>query len=344
MTDSDARRVNLPRGKVVVEEFDSPLLAGNPAGDPSRRTVPIYLPPGYGESQRRYPVIFCLTGFTGRGAMLLNEQPWQPNLPVRMDRLIAGGAEPAILVMPDCFTRYGGSQYLDSAATGPYARHLIEELVPWVERSFRTLPGAAHRGVMGKSSGGYGAIVLGMKHPEVFSAVACHSGDMYFEYCYLPDFPKCATVLGKCGGLAEFIRLFDAAPKKSRDMMTALNIVAMSACYSPNAKQTPLPFDLPFDEGTGRLQQEVFDRWLELDPVRMMEIHAEALRGMKAVFLDCGTKDEWNLHLGARIFARRLRELGIAHRHEEFDDGHMDVTFRYDVSLPLLAKALAPGS
>ena len=331
------------QGTVVMKEFESRLLAGNAAGDPPRRTVPVYLPPGYADGARRFPVIVCLTGFSGRGVMLLNEQPWQPNLAARMDRLIASGTPEAILVMPDCFTRYGGSQYLDSSATGRYESHLVEELLPWVDREFRTHASREGRGVMGKSSGGYGAIVAALKHPDLFSAVACHSGDMYFEYCYLPDIPKAATVLGRAGGLAGFLQAFDAAPKKSHDMLTTLNVVAMAACYSPNADAGPHPFDLPFDLETGELRQDVFDRWLQFDPIRLLERHSESLRRMQLVFLDCGMKDEWNLHLGARIFARRLRQLGIAHRHEEFDDGHMDITYRYDVSLPLLAKALQPA-
>ncbi|PYT06395.1 MAG: esterase [Acidobacteria bacterium] len=331
-----------PRGAVVVEEFESGVLAGNPAGDPARRSIPVYLPPGYGESERRYPVIFCLSGFTGRGLAFLNDQPFQPNLARRMDRLIARGeAEPAVLVMPDGFTRYGGSQYINSPATGRYEDHIVEELVPWVDRRLRTLPDASHRGLMGKSSGGYGALVLAMRHPELFGAAACHSGDMYFEYCYLPDFPRCASIVEEKGGLEGFLRFFDAAPKKSREMLVALNIIAMSACYSPNPARPPFFFELPFRERTGELRPDVFDRWLAHDPVRMIPKHEGALRGLKLLLLDCGTKDEWNLHLGARIFTSRLRERGIGFRYDEFDDGHLDITYRYDISLPLLTKALS---
>src|SRR5438067_11487796 len=129
-------------GGVVIESFESAVLAGNAAGDPAARRIPIYLPPSYdGSPERRYPVIFVLTGFTGRGRMLLNDNAWSPALDDRMNALIAGGAAEAILVMPDCFTRYGGSQYLNSTATGRYQDHLIAELVPHVERSYRTLPG-----------------------------------------------------------------------------------------------------------------------------------------------------------------------------------------------------------
>jgi S-formylglutathione hydrolase FrmB len=336
---------DIPRGRVVIEEFQSEVLRDNRPGDPAARLVPVYLPPGYDDPPargRRYPVVYCLTGFTGRGLMLLNDQPWQPNLARRMDRLIASGeAPPAILVMPDCFTRYGGSQYLNSTATGRYEDHVTGEIVPWIDRSYRTLPGAAHRGLMGKSSGGYGSMVLGMKHPDLFGAIACHSGDLYFEYCYLPDFPRTASAIFDKGGLAGFLASFDAAPKKKHELVLALNMVAMASVYSPDPLAEPFGFQLPFDEKTGEIRQDVFDRWLAFDPVRMLPERAAALRGMRLLYIDCGTKDEWNLHLGGRIFTARLREMGIAHRYDEFDDGHMDITYRYDVSLPLLARALS---
>ena len=197
-------------GQVVIERFHRRVLEGNRAGDPADRRVPIYLPPSYaGDPARRYAVGFVLTGFTGRGRMLLNDNPWNPALDDRMDGLIERGAcEEMILVMPDCFTRYGGSQYLNSSATGRYMDHVVEELVPFVDARYRTLAGRAHRGVMGKSSGGFGALVLGLLHPEVFGAVACHSGDMCFEYCYRGDVPKALSQIQPAGGLRAWLEAF----------------------------------------------------------------------------------------------------------------------------------------
>jgi enterochelin esterase family protein len=327
---------------VVLLPVRSRALRGNPLGDPSDRELPVYLPPGYDE-RRRFPVIFCLAGFTGTGRMLLNDQAWAPGLATRMDALLARGiARPAVLAMPDCFTRLGGSQYLNSTALGPYEDHLVEELVPAVDRVFRTLPAREHRGVVGKSSGGYGALRLAMRRSDLFGAAACHSGDMGFEYCYLPDFPKAVAGLGRHGGIAGFLRAFDRAPRKTGELLAVLNVLAMAAAYSPNRKARPLGFDLPFDEKTGELRGEVWTRWLENDPVRMVEGTADALRSLGLLYLDCGTRDEWNLHLGARMLAQRLREKRVRHVHEEFDDGHLSIPYRYDVSLPLLTRALAP--
>jgi len=327
-------------GRVERIAFTSEVLKSNPCGDPAVRTVPVYLPPGYDAApSTRYPVVFCLTGYTGRGVMLLNEDGWAPNIAERMDRLIASGrARPMILVMPDCFTRFGGSQYIDSSATGRYEEHLVRELVPWADASYRTRPD--RRGVMGKSSGGFGAIIHGMRNADVFHAVACHSGDMLFEYCYLPDFPKFLNGVQKAGGVGPFFRAFQESVRKKHEDLTVLNILAMAAAYSPDAG-SELGIALPFDLRTGRLREEVWARWLEWDPARLVGRYESALRSLRLLFIDCGTRDEWNLHFGARVLAEELAARGIAHRHEEFDDGHMQITYRYDVSLAALSEALS---
>jgi S-formylglutathione hydrolase FrmB len=331
-------------GRVSMERVESRVLEGNAAGDPHVRTVPVYLPPSYYVSPgRRYPVLFVLAGFTGRGRMLLNDNPWSPALDDRMDALIAAGCGEMILVLPDCFTRFGGSQYVDSSATGRYETHLIEELVPWADDRFRTLPEREHRGVAGKSSGGYGALTLGMKHPDVFGAVACHSGDMYFDYCYRGDVPKFCTQVQQAGGLQTWRERFEAKRQKGHDDTLALNILGMAAAYSPNPATPPFGIDLPCDLETGAFREEVWGRWLQHDPLVMLESHVEALRSLRLLYFDCGVRDEFNLQHGARLLRRRLQELSIPHEYEEFDDGHMNVSYRYDVSLPRLARALAAG-
>jgi enterochelin esterase family protein len=335
----------MANGRVELVRFESEVLKGNAAGDPHARTVPVYLPPSYdGDAKRRFPVAYVLTGFTGRGRMLLNDNLWNPPLDVRMDALIAGGCGEMILVMPDCATRYGGSQYLDSSATGRYETHLIAELVPEIDRRYRTRAAREHRAVLGKSSGGYGAMVQGMRHPEVFGAVACHSGDMMFEYCYLGDVPKFCARIQNAGGLAAWLSRFENTRQKKHEDMEALNILGMAACYSPNPDTRPFGIDLPCDLETGAFRTEVWERWLALDPIRMLESHADALRSLRLLYLDCGIRDEWNLHLGMRLFGRRLEALGIRHEREEFDDGHMNVQYRYEVSLPKVAAAIGAGS
>jgi len=329
------------RGRVVLEEVDSLVLRGNPLGDPHRRRVPVYLPPSYDDSEStRYPTVYLLTGFTGRGRALLNDAAWSPPIDDRMDAMIdSGRCGEMILVMPDCFTRLGGSQYVDSSATGRYGEHLSNELPAWIDARYRTIDDRDHRGVAGKSSGGYGSLVHGLLHPDVFGAVACHSGDMYFDYCYRGDVPKFCSVVQQAGGVEAWLRAFEAKVQKKHDDHVALNILAMASAYSPQPSQ-PFGIDLPCDLETGEFRDDVWARWLEHDPLQMLDRHADALRSLRLLYLDCGIRDEWSLHLGARILARRLKALGIAHEHQEFDDGHMNVSYRYEVSLPKLSAAL----
>ena len=329
------------RGQVVIERFESAVLKGNPAGDPARRDVPVYLPPSYAtDPTRRFPVVYVLAGYTGRGRTLLNDNPWSPSLDDRLDALIdSGRMREMIVVMPDAFTRYGGSQYMDSGATGRYGTHIAEELVGHVDGAYRTMPGRAHRGVVGKSSGGYGALSLAMRHPGVFGAVACHSGDMYFEYCYLPDVPRFAAEVMRAGGILPWLGAFHAKRQKKHEDLELLNILAMAAAYSPDPAE-PLGIALPVDLATGRFRDDVWRRWLDSDPLRMIERHADALRDLKLLFLDCGDRDEFHLNIGLALFAGRLTELGIRHEHERYDDGHMNVSYRYEVSLPKIAVAL----
>lgn len=340
----------MKRGRVVMEWIESEVLRGNACGDPRERRVPVYLPPSYDEEpSRRYPVVYLLTGFTSRGRALLNDAAWSPPIDDRMDALIdrersrpGSGCGEMILVMPDCLTRYGGAQYLNSSATGRYQDHLIDEVIPHVDRRFRTLAERAHRGVAGKSSGGYGALVLGMLRADTFAAVASHSGDMLFDYCYRVDLPRFCTLLQDAGGLERWFQAFQGKVQKSKDDFLALNMLAMAASYSPNPGTKPFGIDLPVDLATGAFRDDVWARWLEWDPLMMLERHADALRSLELLYFDCGNADEFHLHHGARALARRLGQLGIAHAHEEFPDGHMNVTYRYEVSLPRLHRALAP--
>lgn len=331
------------RGTVQVFPVESRVLAGNLPGDPHVRDLYVYLPPGYEEGNERYPVAWVLAGFTGRGRQILNDGAWSPALNDRMDALVASGkCGPMILALPDCFTHLGGSQYVNSAGLGRYEDYIVEELVPAVDERFRTLPGARHRGVIGKSSGGYGAITLGMKHPETFGAVACHSGDMFFEFCYTRDFGPALRRFRKAGGVAAWYEKFRAGPRMRNEDHAPLDTLAMSACYSPNPFAPPAFADLPFDLETGAPRPEVWARWMEHDPLRMVDRYADHLRQCRLLFIDCGTEDEFFLELGARQMAAKLKALGIAHEYQEFEDGHMGVSYRYDVSLPKMAAALAP--
>ncbi|NTU68574.1 MAG: esterase [Chlorobiaceae bacterium] len=337
---------NLQRPNLVFEAVAGHTLEGNPLRDPSARLLPVYLPPGY-DGARRFPVIYLLAGFASTGLSFMNFSFGRPTVPEMLDAMIREGVmQEAIVVMPDCMTRYGGSQYVDSAATGPYETYLTDEVVPYVDTRFRTLTGRRHRAIAGKSSGGFGALRIGMRHPGLFSAVACHSGDMGFELCYRPNFPAAARTLERYGGsIANFFGNWESLDKKPRGEFALLDAMAMAAAYAPDpSKPAPENMLLPFDPRTCDLIPEVWERWLEFDPLVMIgqERYREALGSLEALFLDCGSQDEYNLQFGLRKFSGILAAAGIRHQSEEFADSHADTSYRYRRSLPLLAAAIAP--
>jgi S-formylglutathione hydrolase FrmB len=309
------------------------VLQNNPLGDKSERDLFVYLPPDYDNSTEQYPTVYCLSGFTGRGKMMLNDNAFSPSLDERLDDLITSKKiKPMIAVMPDCFTYYGGSQYLNSTATGNYEDYLTSEIVEIVDKNFRTMNDKNFRAVVGKSSGGYGALICGLRQADKFGLISSISGDAYFELCYLSDFAKAFRAIK--GNPKTFIKKFLSNEKKGKNDFPALNIIGMSSCYSPNGTS----FDLPFDLETGEIREDIWAKWLTHDPVRLVEKSVENLKSLKLLFLDAGTRDEFALDIGAKILSKKLKDFNIPHIHEEFDDGHFNISYRYNRTFELFSE------
>lgn len=330
-------------GRLQVETLSSVVLKENPLGDPRRRELPVYLPPSLaGGAKRRFPVVYYLPGFTGGGLSAVGRKLWQENIVERFDRLIAEKkCKEAILVIPDCATAYGGSQYVNSAATGRYEDHVVSEIVAFIDDKFPTVRAPLGRALLGKSSGGFGALHLAMRHPDVFAHAASHSGDMLFELGYARDFPKFVTELHRHGGSPEkWLAAFRASRDKEGFSHEAINTAAMAACYSPDPRAR-LGFVLPFDLRTAELEPKTWSRWKAFDQVTAAASYKGSLKKLRTLFFDAGRRDEFCLHLGARALAARLEKLGVPHVHEEHDRGHFDMAGRYDRSLALLTSRLA---
>ncbi|MEP7062432.1 MAG: alpha/beta hydrolase-fold protein [Betaproteobacteria bacterium] len=361
---------SIPQGRIVIVEHASKVLADNPLGDPHVRKLAIWLPPQYDSASgtargRRFPVFYDLVGFTGSGLAHVNWRPFDENVPERAARLIHDKRmAPAIVVFPDCFTSLGGNQYINSSAIGRYADYLTREIIPFVDREFRTLASRDHRGCFGKSSGGYGSIIHAMRYPEYWGAVADHSGDANFNLCYLTDWPRTLNELDRYRGRARRAGKVDATrdaklaadgrddgrvkrflaamwdkERLSEGEMHAIMEIAMAASYDPDPR-APNGFRVPFNLETGELLPARWRRWLEHDPVLLVGKYAKNLRTLRGIYIDCGWRDQYHLHYGARLLSKRLAEHRIAHVYEEFDDTHSSIDYRMDVSLPFLSRAL----
>ena len=328
------------RGEVRWLRYDAPALADNWWADPSERDVIVYTPPGW--SGEAIPAVFCLIGFSGTGEKLLNRGMSTMSIANRIDRLIADGSPPFAAVLPDCMTRLGGSQYVDSSGIGRYATYVAEDLTRFVHAELGV--GSAW-GVMGHSSGGFGALHLAMNHPGRFQAAACHAGDMGFDLCYLSDLSKAVMGVAKAGGLERFVDAFWEDHNPGRAAFAAINVLAMAAAYAPDPDASPIPAHLPVNFDTGEVHFDILERWQAFDPVHQIDTpaRAAALAELRLLFIDVGDRDEYALHYGARRFVSKLKASGIRHIYEEFPGGHGGTRYRFDRSLRLLADALHTG-
>lgn len=331
------------RGTLDERVIDSVALRGNRLGDPSIRPLWVYSPPGVSAQTAPLPAIYLIQGFTGQVDMWRNRGWHRPNVIELIDDLFSDASVPPCRVaMVDCWTSLGGSQFVDSPATGRYHTYLCEEAVRFVDANYPTLAHRDHRAITGKSSGGYGAMITPMLRPDVFGALATHAGDALFELCYWKDVPEVVRALRDRydGSYERYL-----AERMTRPTMTdpadaaLLNMWAMAAAYSADDDGT---VNLPFDVRSGRMIPEVWERWLAWDPVRMVPRCAEALRSLRGIYVDAGTRDEYFLDLGAVAFRDALAEAGILDVHFElFAAGHGGIEYRYPSALRYLAERIA---
>ncbi|MHB1593138.1 MAG: alpha/beta hydrolase [Streptosporangiaceae bacterium] len=332
-------------GRIEERVIVSDLLRGNPLGDPHERPVLVYLPPGYDDApDRRYPSVYVIQGYTGQVTMWRNRSPFRQPFIETADQVFASGqAPPTVVVYVDAWTAYGGSQFVDSPGTGRYHSYLCDEVVPWVDDRYRTLADPAHRAITGKSSGGFGAMITPMLRPDLFGALATHAGDALYELCYVPEFGNCVRMLREYDGdIWRWWADFNSrvAFTKKADM-TLVGMLGVAACFSANEDGT---VDLPFEPRTGRLREDVWERWLRWDPVRMAPRYTDALRSLRAIWIDAGTADDFYLDLGAEAFRAALAGIGVSDevvRFELFDATHAGIDYRYLLSLAWLCQRIA---
>lgn len=330
------------RGRLEYPLLRSAVLRGNPLSDPTEREVLVYLPPSYDETKpRRYPLVMILPAYGAAHRTLASFRLWEKNVFELYEQLL-GRAEcaEAILAVPDAVNRWGGSQFLDSPASGPYQSFVVEEVLPFVDQLYRTIPRREARAIVGRSSGGFGALRIGIDRPDAFAAIGSHAGDALFEASIRPTFTTVATALDREGGVGPFVsRIFETGPTGAADFDT-LAMIATCAAYAPEMS-SPFPHcALPFDPSTALPVDEVWQRFLEHDPVTLLERFPSALGRASLVYLDAGDRDEHGLHFGARRMAELLRARDAQVLHEEFAGGHRGTTSRFAVSLPRLLDVL----
>ena len=328
-----------PHGTIHRLSLESKILEDNFLGDPNIRAIDVYVP--HGHFGQGLPLLVDLVGFTAGGPVHTNWKNFGENLPERLDRLIAAGAlPPCVVAFPDCFTKLGGNQYVNSSVMGRWDDFLLQEAVPFVEQKFGC-GGIGKRGVFGKSSGGYGAMVHALLHPDFWSAAAVHSGDMGMELMYRHEFVPVLRALAKNGGdVKQWVDAFWDSKKFKDSDIHIIMILAQAASFDPDPTAR-YGVRLPVTLDTCEFIAERWNNWLRWDPLTMVETRGAGLKALKGLYIDCGDIDQYNLVYGARRMHRALDKLGVAHMYEEFPDNHSSVDYRMDISLPFLAKALS---
>jgi enterochelin esterase-like enzyme len=320
---------------IVHTRLDSPHLARNLLEDPSDRDLFVYLPPGYEQSDRRYPTAYLLhaAGQTAEGLVTppTDGERWGPPLEDVLDPVFGRmGVPPMIVVIPDGNSRWGCGQWVDSPVTGHFESYVVEDVVGFVDGKYRTIADARSRSVFGFSSGGFGSWHLASRHPDVFGAMAVLSADSFLDmthkfllYKFLdsiwPDAPN-----GPIEGNEWSESVYD-----------------YSATYSPNPDNPPFYVDLPVAFPSGELIQEVWDRWLSFDPVVNWRDRQDNLRKLSGILLDVGTKDDYELQWGHRLLSHYLTGAGIPHEHRENPGNHGGRSReRFQVALEWLSGVL----
>lgn len=321
----------------MADTVSSAALAGNPLGDPAGRPLYVWLPPGYEDDPgRRWPVVAFLHGFAGQVDQWSNRRPFQPTLLERIDAT----APPAIVALPDGWTSWGGAQWLDSPAVGQYQTYLSVDVVAHLDATYRTVADRSGRAVAGHSSGGYGAVMSALLHPEVWGRWASHAGDGLFEACFLPDARTVTRTLQlRYGGSWDgfWAEVAERGLLSRDDDFPLLNIWAMAACFAEGR--------LPCD-AAGRLDPQTWSAWLAKDPVRLVADPGavEAVRSWLSVWIDAGTRDDVYLDLAATALRDGLLAAGLPPErlHFELHDGrHGGQEARFPLSITWLADQMA---
>ena len=303
--------------------LSSELLKGNPLGDPHERVHPLMVPKKFSGAQ--LPMVWVLAGFTGNAPHYLGSRSFADSFPQQIDKAVSRGKAPrALYVFVDAFSFWGGSQFLNSPATGAYENFLVDELYPALIEQFPIDPRRVL--VMGGSSGGYGALHFASKYPQLFPYTAAISPDAGFETCYLADLYKASPFLAD-KSYAQLIDLHRQGKIHSRrsDGHSILNSIGMAACYSPRSRRQ---IDFPLDLHTGEIKKNIWKQWLLQDPVHFFSARSKALKKVRGLFLEVGQADQFHLYFGARRLQQIAKSLRLKMHYHEFAGNHFDLSER----------------
>ncbi|MCW5588947.1 MAG: hypothetical protein KIT27_04710 [Legionellales bacterium] len=326
--------------------FTSTAIQNFPMGDAHVREFPVYLPPQYQANRKTpYPVIFILAAFGSRGEKYIgSDSVFDLSLPQQLDREITAGTLPAVIVIfPDGGSKLGCSQYINSPALGNYMDYIADELVNLIDQEFHTYASEDYRGVLGHSSGGFGALMMGMLRPDRFRYICSSAGDSFYEFSLLQGVNDTIQMLEKHNGVENFLNWFFALPHSSLAGAKAFHtllVLGMAPCYAPNLQNPPLYGDLFFDLHTGKIIDEIWQRYLQWDPVRLVDHQVDNLKKLAWLHLTAPSEDEYGLQLGHRQLAAKLAAHNIRYSLNEYSGRHGGNNWRFLSHLKLMLEQM----
>jgi enterochelin esterase-like enzyme len=321
----------IPGAKPVTVEhikIHGAALEGNLEGDAVDRDAIVFLPPGYArETNRRYPVVYALHGFS------IGAEQWTKEItvPQTIEGAFAQGAQDMIVVLPDSKTIHNGSMYSSSPTTGDFERYVSHDVVAYIDAHYRTIPARSSRGLVGHSMGGYGASRIGMRHPDVF-------GSLYVMSPCCLSAPAAGRVNQDAEKTLEAVKSAEDSAKLSFGLRALL---ASAAAWSPNPKNPPLYLDLPFKNG--EVDPEVTAKWAANAPLSFVDQYIGNLRQYKAIAMDVGDQD--GLKAGATRLHEILDKYGVANTFEIYSGTHTSaVAVRFqNFVMPFFSRNLCSG-
>lgn len=338
------------RGTLHHLHHESDALKSNPWNDPYLRDLWVYTPKGYDEGSQSYPILIFLPSYGSTGESMFARGLTNISMTSRLDRVLASENLGCIAVFPDVMSTLVGTQYLNSPSIGNYGTYIMDEILPFIQQKFRH---NGKVGVLGHSSGGYGALRLAIDFPKRIHAVSCQAGDMGFSTGYCGDLSLSIGPIRKVGSPMNYIKEYWTKSHFSHSEWAAMNILCMSAAYSPwsqievdtwskEENQSTFPAHVPVDFEKGTIDFDLFLAWQKHDPICLIdeEQNRQSLSDLELLFLDAGAFDEYHLQLGARRFVQKLQTYGIQHQYEEFEGGHRGTSYRFDTTIPKLIRAL----
>ncbi|MET3879122.1 alpha/beta hydrolase-fold protein [Chitinophaga sp. OAE865] len=304
----------IAKGTVQRISIHSKLLEGNLSGDDPSRHVSVYLPASYNSGKKKhYPVVYFLHGYTDNDAKFYGFQQHWMTLPPILDSVFASDpTHEMIVVTPDAYTLFQGSMYSNSVTTGNWEDFVAKELVGYIDSHYRTLAQKESRGLCGHSMGGYGALRIGEKNPDVFSTVYLLSP------CCLNSTPVSAGAMPPGFSRAESIKTVEELQKA--DFLTKA-LFASAAAWSPNPENPPFYIDLPVKDGN--IQPLIMQKWDANRPLNNLDQYIYNIRKLKAIGFDAGDRDA-GIAESIRILDRELNKYHISHSFEIYEGDHIN--------------------